>query len=81
VEYDADAALYPAAQFPEADGEAADAREKDVALGSEEKQGSAVPVRSALSPHGRSFRLLFDRSQIFLKTTPAVQDGICKCSA
>ena len=44
VEYDADAALYPAAQFPEADGEAADAREKDVALGGEEKQGSAVPV-------------------------------------
>lgn len=28
VEYDADAALYPAAQFPEADGEAADARER-----------------------------------------------------
>lgn len=47
VEYDADAALYPAAQFPEADGEAADAREKDVALGSEEKQGSAVPVSTA----------------------------------
>lgn len=47
VEYDADAALYPAAQFPEADGEAADAREKDVALGSEEKQGSTVPVSTA----------------------------------
>lgn len=47
VEYDADVALYPAAQFPEADGEAADAREKDVALGSEEKQGSAVPVSTA----------------------------------
>ena len=47
VEYDADAALYPAAQFPEADGEAADAREKDVALGGEEKQGSAVPVSTA----------------------------------
>lgn len=47
VEYDADAALYPAAQFPEADGAAADAREKDVALGSEEKQGSAVPVSTA----------------------------------
>ena len=47
VEYDADAALYPAAQFPEADGEAADAREKDVALGGEEKQGSAMPVSTA----------------------------------
>lgn len=47
VEYDADAALYPAAQFPEGDGEAADAREKGVALGSEEKQGSAVPVSTA----------------------------------
>lgn len=47
VEYDADAALYPAAQFPEADDEAADAREKDVALGGEEKQGSAVPVSTA----------------------------------
>lgn len=47
VEYDADAALYPAAQFSEADGEAADAREKDVALGGEEKQGSAVPVSTA----------------------------------
>ena len=47
VEYDADAALYPAAQFPEADGEAADAREKGVALGEEEKQGSAVPVSTA----------------------------------
>ena len=69
VEYDADAALYPAAQFPEADGEAADARdksaeirrhqqkhridaaaearEKGVALGGEEKQGSAVPVSTA----------------------------------
>lgn len=47
VEYDADAALYPAAQFPEADGEAADAREKDVALGGEEKQGSAVTVSTA----------------------------------
>ena len=47
VEYDADTALYPAAQFPEADGEAADAREKDVALGGEEKQGSAVPVSTA----------------------------------
>lgn len=47
VEYDADAALYPAAQFPEADGAAADAREKDVALGGEEKQGSAVPVSTA----------------------------------
>lgn len=43
VEYDADAALYPAAQFPEADGEAADAREKGAAPGGEEKQGSAVP--------------------------------------
>ena len=43
VEYDADAALYPAAQFPEADGEAADTLEKGVALGSEEKQGSAAP--------------------------------------
>ena len=43
VEYDADAALYPAAQFPEADGAAADALEKGVALGSEEKQGSAAP--------------------------------------
>lgn len=39
VEYDADTALYPAAQFPEADGEAADAREKDVALGGEESRG------------------------------------------
>lgn len=39
VEYDADAALYPAAQFPEADGEAADAREKGVALGGEESRG------------------------------------------
>lgn len=47
VEYDADAALYPAAQFPEADGEAADTREKGVALGGEEKQGSAVPVSTA----------------------------------
>ena len=47
VEYDADVALYPAAQFPEADGEAADAREKDVALGGEEKQGSAAPVSTA----------------------------------
>ena len=47
VEYDADAALYPAAQFPEADGEAADAREKGVALGGEEKQESAVPVSTA----------------------------------
>ncbi len=47
VEYDADAALYPAAQFPEADGEAADAREKDVALGGEEKQGSAAPGGAA----------------------------------
>ena len=47
VEYDADAALYPAAQFPEADGEAADAREKGAALGGEEKQGSAVPVSTA----------------------------------
>ena len=43
VEYDADAALYPAAQFPEADGAAADTLEKGVALGSEEKQGSAAP--------------------------------------
>ena len=32
VEYDADAALYPAAQFPEADGEAADAREKSAEI-------------------------------------------------
>ena len=47
VEYDADAALYPAAQFPEADGEAADTREKGVALGGEEKQGSAVPVSTS----------------------------------
>lgn len=47
VEYDADAALYPAAQFPEADGEAADAREKGVALGGEEKQGNAAPVSTA----------------------------------
>ena len=47
VEYDADAALYPAAQFPEADGAAADALEKGVALGGEEKQGSAVPVSTA----------------------------------
>lgn len=43
VEYDADAALYPAAQFPEADGEAADAREKGAALSGEEKQGSDAP--------------------------------------
>ena len=48
VEYDADAALYPAAQFPEADGEAADTREKDAALGGEEKQGSAVPVKMCI---------------------------------
>lgn len=47
VEYDADAALYPAAQFPEADGAAADALEKGVALGSEEKQGSAAPGGAA----------------------------------
>ena len=32
VEYDADAALYPAAQFPEADGEAADARDKSAEI-------------------------------------------------
>lgn len=32
VEYDADAALYPAAQFPEADGEAADTREKSAEI-------------------------------------------------
>ena len=43
VEYDADAALYPAAQFPEEDGAAAEAREKGAALGGEEMQGSAVP--------------------------------------
>lgn len=43
VEYDADAALYPAAQFPEADGAAADAREKGAALGGEEMQGSDAP--------------------------------------
>ena len=43
VEYDADAALYPAAQFPEADDAAADAQEKGAALGGEEMQGSAVP--------------------------------------
>lgn len=43
VEYDADAALYPAAQFPEADGAAAEAREKGAAPGGEEMQGSAVP--------------------------------------
>ena len=43
VEYDADAALYPAAQFPEADDAAADAQEKGTALGGEEKQGSDAP--------------------------------------
>ena len=43
VEYDADAALYPAAQFPEADGAAAEAREKGAAPGGEEKQGSDAP--------------------------------------
>ena len=43
VEYDTDAALYPAAQFPEADDTAADAQEKSAALGGEEMQGSAVP--------------------------------------
>ena len=43
VEYDADAALYPAAQFPEADDTAADEQEKGAALGGEEMQGSAVP--------------------------------------
>ena len=32
VEYDADAALYPAAQFPEADGEAANARGKSAEI-------------------------------------------------
>lgn len=32
VEYDADVALYPAAQFPEADGEAADARDKSAEI-------------------------------------------------
>ena len=32
VEYDADAALYPAAQFPEADDEAADARDKSAEI-------------------------------------------------
>ena len=32
VEYDADAALYPAAQFPEADGEAANARDKSAEI-------------------------------------------------
>ena len=43
VEYDADAALYPAAQFPEADCAAAEVREKGAAPGGEEMQGSAVP--------------------------------------
>ncbi len=43
VEYDADAALYPAAQFPEADGAAAEAREKGAAPGGEEMQGSDAP--------------------------------------
>lgn len=43
VEYDADAALYPAAQFPEADDTAADAQEKGAALSGEEKQGSDAP--------------------------------------
>ena len=43
VEYDADAALYPAAQFPEADDAAADAQEKGAALSGEEKQGSDAP--------------------------------------
>ena len=43
VEYDADAALYPAAQFPEEDGAAADAQEKSAALSGEEKQGSDAP--------------------------------------
>lgn len=43
VEYDADAALYPAAQFPEADDTAADAQEKGAAPGGEKKQGSDAP--------------------------------------
>lgn len=43
VEYDTDAALYPAAQFPEADDAAADAQEKGAALSGEEKQGSDAP--------------------------------------
>ena len=43
VEYDADAALYPAAQFPEADDTAAETREKGAAPGGEEKQGSDAP--------------------------------------
>lgn len=43
VEYDTDAALYPAAQFPEADGAAADAQEKSAAPGGEEEQGSDAP--------------------------------------
>ena len=57
VEYDADAALYPAAQFPEADGAAAEAREKGAAPGGEEKQGSDAPegadceVLTARSPY------------------------------
>lgn len=57
VEYDADAALYPAAQFPEADGAAADAQEKGAALSGEEKQGSDAPegadceVLTARSPY------------------------------
>ena len=58
VEYDADAALYPAAQFPEADDTAADAQEKGAALGGEEKQGSDAPegedceASTAYSPYG-----------------------------
>ena len=57
VEYDADAALYPAAQFPEADDAAADAQEKGAALSGEEKQGSDAPegadceVLTARSPY------------------------------
>lgn len=57
VEYDADAALYPAAQFPEADDAAADAQEKGAALSGEEKQGSDAPEGAdceasiALSPY------------------------------
>lgn len=57
VEYDTDAALYPAAQFPEADDTAAEAREKGAALGGEEMQGSDAPegadceVLTARSPY------------------------------
>ncbi len=57
VEYDADAALYPAAQFPEADGAAADAQEKGAVLSGEEKQGSDAPegadceILTARSPY------------------------------